>query len=1315
MPAGLKMRRLFVFFALVFIAATALWWGEKEFGRRPNKQNSPSYRPGLYLVDSKTLNRLESLPGLEVGDAVSKDKVLVRVTLPILSRHGPELKPYTVPRIAPELKNAGSKEKLLLNISLFSPADKEKVAKAVLACGGVVVKGTGEEGAVLRIELPAAALAKIAALEAVLRIETYTPPQFLSDRAAAVIGTAPSLVPGFITPQGLSGTGQIVGVADSGLDKGDLDDLHPDFQSVPGKMPKVVLLRSWAGGATADTNGHGTHVAGIIAGTGAASGGCYRGIAPEASIYFQAIVNASGEPDPPADLVALFRPAYSAGVRVHVDGWGGGSNNYSVAAAQIDRFCYYNPDFLPVFGSGNSGPAPKTLTSEANSKNALVVGASENPRPLFGYTNPDTVARLSGRGPAGDGRIKPDLVAPGVGVIAPRSRVFSNLAESSLYVRQDGTSMAAAVAGGAALLLREYLRQEDGVTAPPAALLKGLLINGARSLGQTANNGFGLLDFAGTVLALKEHTFSYTVQEPGLAEGERAVSEVVVRDSGTPLKVTLCWTDPQALAGAAPALINDLDLIVEGPDGRRYLGNDFERRELPDRLNNVEQVNIFQPMPGRYRIIVTGFKVSRGQATPDGRIRQAYSLVYGQPVGRDVVEEASSSGIKLKSGRVLQWSGTVTAVLNGKLAAPEQAFGPGTDVYLPAGTEKVYAVGEKQRLAPARFIKAEAGTVAARETEGLQDGGYLLRSETIRAQGRNSPPTAVPAGVSTIISINPSTQTVWQVDAGWTEREGFLEAFRSDSITLIGGVSYPLEPGYAVAREADPVGLDALDQVFGPPSMLEAIPSGIPVKLRLDPQTHSVLHIAVYQKVISGFVKKVAGDLLVLADGRRYQLFPGAHIFRGPAEEKPEQIAPGEHITGTILGETGELLQVRVDTGLLYGQMLYAGAGGKTLYLQDNTGNYRLLEMAPGACYFRGAVSLGQTVLGSGQWVRLALDQKGRVTRVDMGGETNQASGTVQDCDAQRGLIRIGEATYRVSPGSMITKNSYPVDLEYIRPGESVAVTFWKEGEGVPVALAIRSRNTTQPPFLEVFPPVFGKPLSGRTGGTHLYLYPDNGRISVNVSAGGGFSCPIDWAHPGAVRLVAVDARTGGVNGVWIELPRGPRVFNDINGHWAAKEIEALAAEGLLAGYPDGSFRPDKPFTRVEFAALLARFGQRTSSASGTAPADAPAWAREAVKSAVYQGFLTLFPGGSFRPNLPVNRVTVAMALDSLKGDGRPAGTPPYRDWAEVPDRAREAVARLYESGIMRGRSNGLFAPLAPVTRAEAAVIFYRLRVEDAR
>ncbi|MBC7325875.1 MAG: S8 family serine peptidase, partial [Moorella sp. (in: Bacteria)] len=190
---------------------------------------------------------------------------------------------------------------------------------------------------------------------------------FLNDRVSSLIGSTALTSRGFVRPEGLTGAGQVVALADSGLGNGRIDNPHPDLKSEPGQTPKVIMLKSWTGRETAeDINGHGTHMAATIAGTGAASGGKYAGVAPQARLYFQAILDQENQPSPPNDLFALFSPAYAAAARIHVDGWGGKGNFYSSGASQVDAFIRSHPDFLVIFGAGNGGPGEGTLTSEAN-------------------------------------------------------------------------------------------------------------------------------------------------------------------------------------------------------------------------------------------------------------------------------------------------------------------------------------------------------------------------------------------------------------------------------------------------------------------------------------------------------------------------------------------------------------------------------------------------------------------------------------------------------------------------------------------------------------------------------------------------------------------------------------------------------------------------------------------------------------------------------------------------------------------------------------------------------------------------------------
>jgi hypothetical protein len=217
--------------------------------------------------------------------------------------------------------------------------------------------------------------------------------------------------------------------------------------------------------------------------------------------------------------------------------------------------------------------------------------------------------------------------------------------------RQSGTSWASPSAAGAAALVRQYY--VDGfypsgkanaahAMSPSAALLKATIIAAARAvpwrrdllLNQTVEAlpvpsheqgwGFPVLDDA---LHFEGDARRLRVVDVPLASGLEAGAEATIAvdvKSNAPLKVVLVWTDPPGTVRGAtdttPQLVNDLDLVVAGPDGTRR-GNGA----TADRLNNVEVVSIAQPSPGRYAIKVVAHRLGLGP-------RQGYALVVSGEV-----------------------------------------------------------------------------------------------------------------------------------------------------------------------------------------------------------------------------------------------------------------------------------------------------------------------------------------------------------------------------------------------------------------------------------------------------------------------------------------------------------------------------------------------------------------------------------------------------------------------------------------------------------------------------------------------------------
>ena len=468
---------------------------------------------------------------------------------------------------------------------------------------------------------------------------------------------------------GYTGKGVTVCVADTGLDSGDLDTIHPDFQgkNVVGAVASENTERTdWR-----DLNGHGTHVAGSAVGTGAHESGTYAGTAPEASLYFICIGgnNSSVHPPDMADMAG----AYDSGARVMNNSWGAYSTDiagkYTTSSYYYDVACYNNQDFLILFAAGNSNKKIDTknnctLSTQAAAKNVLTVGAAESYRPEKFYTYGDLyssvadpfktdrtaypqngaqqgMAYFSSRGPASDGRFKPDIVAPGTQITSTESLYDqkNNGTRSRYYTVMEGTSMATPLTTGAAADAMQFLI-EQGFPYPSSSLVKALLINGARNMGtgQYDNyteipekdpncvNGFGHIDLAESLRPGTGRLFLYdgVIDDTG-----RKITYVFKKSAPGPVSATLVWNDYPGTVGADLALINDLDITVSDGEDEYYCDGSSKHC---DSINNVERFrkNDF-PAGNNIEITVKGYKVMKGPQTFSLAVSGMDSAVVPEP------------------------------------------------------------------------------------------------------------------------------------------------------------------------------------------------------------------------------------------------------------------------------------------------------------------------------------------------------------------------------------------------------------------------------------------------------------------------------------------------------------------------------------------------------------------------------------------------------------------------------------------------------------------------------------------------------------
>ena len=584
--------------------------------------------------------------------------------------------------------SAESGQSDVFTIQTFSAGHASAVRAAVINRGGkVVAVAFAGRRALVRAEMAAAAAAELVRLPEVEFVEVYVAPQPCNDVATDGEHMNVQVI---WTNHNLTGAGQIVAVADTGLDTGNINTIHPDFSN--RVVAAIALGRpdDWSDSTANNKGGHGTHVAGSVLGSGAAwSNGLFRGCAYGASLVFQSVMDANGLLGGiPDALTNLFYQAYTNGARLHNNSWGSSvAGRYDSSSQSADQFVWDIGDMLLLVAAGNEGTDaggrgvidPTSINSPATAKNVLTVGASESKRPSGsgGYSayayyeawpndypaNPirsdlistayDTwqgMAAFSSRGPCIDGRFKPDIVAPGTDIVSCRARmpgaglgwgtgsgVLGNAA-SNYYIFNGGTSMATPLTTGAAALMRQYLQERCGFALPSAALMKAILVNGARSLSpgqygtgqyreipsERPNNveGWGQVDLGYTLFpAAGVSNVYYDVSSPAdaLVTGASVNYSFAVSAAGT-VSVTLCWSDYPAALPAARQLVNDLDLAVVTPDGVTHYPNGGSGA---DRLNNTEGVQVYCAGAGTIQVTVSGYNVPNGP--------QPYALVIRGP------------------------------------------------------------------------------------------------------------------------------------------------------------------------------------------------------------------------------------------------------------------------------------------------------------------------------------------------------------------------------------------------------------------------------------------------------------------------------------------------------------------------------------------------------------------------------------------------------------------------------------------------------------------------------------------------------------
>ena len=188
-----------------------------------------------------------------------------------------------------------------------------------------------------------------------------------------------------------------------------------------------------------------------------------------------------------------------------------------------------------------------------------------------------------------------------------------------------------------------------------------------------------------------------------------------------------------------------------------------------------------------------------------------------------------------------------------------------------------------------------------------------------------------------------------------------------------------------------------------------------------------------------------------------------------------------------------------------------------------------------------------------------------------------------------------------------------------------------------------------------------------------------------------------------------------------ISAPQDVIVFDDVpDGYWAEPYIDALSSRGLIAGYDDGTFRPDQPVTRAQIANIVSKTFDLTVDKETLEFSDVASdyWARESIGEAVQGGFMTGFPDKTFQPNEPVTRTQAFTTLVTGLGIAAPTNVQAtldrYADANAIPNWANEKIAAATAGSLVIDYPNVTsLNPTQPTTRAELSAIIYQALVGE--
>lgn len=484
----------------------------------------------------------------------------------------------------------------------FDPFSQEDAQKQLATIGGTVA-AYDDYQKTMHVRVPLTALDALFTLDGFYYFETLPDmpePENLAGRTDHRSNTLWTEYPGGLT---YNGEGVTVMMQDDGF-----IGPHIDYT---GRIDQTDCF----GCSTSTSDTHGDHVSGTIMGAGNLNPE-YRGMAHgvELKVYNSSDANYTLFP-------GLFD---NEGVVITSKSYSNGCNaGYTSLSQLLDQQVYDRPQLTHVFSAGNSGTDDCGYgagTGWGNITGGHKVG--KNVIAVGNLSSTDFLANSSSRGPAEDGRIKPDICAVGTSV--------TSTGPDNIYFTISGTSMACPGVSGTIAQLYQAYRDLNGGNDPDAALIKSSILNTGEDLG---NSGPDFKYGWGRINALRAYEVVSNNQyiSSSISQGGTNTHSITVPAGVSELRIMTYWTDYEGSTSAAIALVNDLDMIVTDPNAIDFqpwvldhtpnaANLDSPAQPGSDHLNNMEQVTIQDPASGTYTVTIDGYAIPQGP--------QNYYVVY---------------------------------------------------------------------------------------------------------------------------------------------------------------------------------------------------------------------------------------------------------------------------------------------------------------------------------------------------------------------------------------------------------------------------------------------------------------------------------------------------------------------------------------------------------------------------------------------------------------------------------------------------------------------------------------------------------------